>query len=89
MNRVEGELPLWALVQSHVRDDIEKFLNERNIYPLKFPLPLHTAEYFDNVGEFPNATKFAAQGLRLPCGPTQNLSNVNRVIEAIVEFTHQ
>jgi len=81
-----GQLPLWALVQCTNRDEIEKFLCEKSIYPLRFPKPLHTADYFENIGHYPNANTFAAQGLRLPCGPTQTVQNIQRVIRSLEEF---
>jgi len=86
MNIENGELPLWALAQCEQRDKLNQFLNEKNIYPDPFHKPLHTAGYFGSDGTFPNSDKFAENGLRLPCGPTQPLSNIEYVIDALHEF---
>ena len=82
----KGELPLWALAQTDKRDDLVDFLNQKYIYPLKFPEPLHTATYFGSESNFPNSNRFAKTGLRLPCGPTQPLENIEYVIEKLYEF---
>ena len=86
VNVEKGEIPLWSLIQSSKRDELENFLNSRNIFPLRFPDPLNKARYFNENGEFPNSSKFAREGLRLPCGPTQPLENVQKVIEALNDF---
>ncbi len=86
VNIKNGELPLWALAQCEQRDKLNQFLNEKNIYPDPFHKPLHTADYFGCDGTFPNSDKFAENGLRLPCGPTQPLSNIEYVIDALHEF---
>ena len=61
-------------------------MQSRNIYPEPFHKPLHTADYFGCEGSFPNSDRFAKNGLRLPCGPSQPLSNIEYVIDKLNEY---
>ncbi len=82
----QGEVPLYVEVFCKERKSLMEFLKVRGIQ-LRPSLPsLHTSSYFGQGGAFPNSLKFAEQGMYLPCGPSQSLENVDRVIECLNEF---
>jgi perosamine synthetase len=78
-----GKISLCYEVRSSQRENIIKYLEENNVEPLRFHLPLQQAPYLKNSGAFPNAGKFAEEGFILPCGPSQPLENVKRCVELL------
>jgi perosamine synthetase len=81
-----GNIPLWALVQFEDRERLLEFLIRKGISPVKYPKPLNHAKWFRSSGEFPNADRISNRGLRLPCGPSVSVQDVDLTIEAIREF---
>jgi dTDP-4-amino-4,6-dideoxygalactose transaminase len=82
-----GEVPVWYEVLSSKREELMEYMAGENIQTRPFAPSLHTSDYLDNPGEFPNSDNFSKQGMFLPCGPGQSLENVDRVIEALKGFT--
>jgi len=85
-----GEIPLWTEVATPRREALVAFLAERGIETRRIHEPLHRAPHLlgpDQDGRaFPLATRLAAEGLILPCGPAQPLKAVEQTIEAIRAF---
>jgi dTDP-4-amino-4,6-dideoxygalactose transaminase len=82
-----GEIPLYVEILTPDRDRLVAYLSKRDIQTRPFYPDIDRAEYLTVDGDFPNARVFAEQGLILPCGPTQPLENVDKVLDALGEFT--
>jgi perosamine synthetase len=81
-----GKVPLCAEFRSTQREQLIAYLQANDVEPLRFHLPLHCAPYLRNSGDFPNASRFAYEGLILPCGPSQPLENVDRCIQLVQSY---
>lgn len=81
-----GEIPLYIEVLSSQRDKLIQFLADYGIGTRPFYPDLDLANYFGPFEKFPNARIFGKQGLFLPCGPTQSLENIDRVIEILRKY---
>jgi dTDP-4-amino-4,6-dideoxygalactose transaminase len=90
--------PEWAdsiyhlfVVTTENRDDLIKFLNERNIFPaLHYPVPCHLQKAYAHLGykqgDCPNAEYLAAHCLSLPMYAELTNEQVQHVIEAINNY---
>jgi dTDP-4-amino-4,6-dideoxygalactose transaminase len=90
--------PDWAdsiyhlfVVTTDNRDDLIKFLNERNIFPaLHYPVPCHLQKAYAHLGykqgDCPNAEYLAAHCLSLPMYAELSDEQVQSVIAAINEY---
>ena len=81
-----GELPLWIEVTTPHREDLKKFLASRHIETRRVHLPLDHAPHLGKPGVFPNSQRFSREGLILPCGPSQPLGNVDKVVATLGDF---
>ena len=81
-----GELPLWVEIATPHREALRTFLAEKGIQTQRVHLSLDHAAHLDGAGQYPNSQKLSREGLILPCGPSQPLENVDRVIAALKEF---
>jgi dTDP-4-amino-4,6-dideoxygalactose transaminase len=86
VNIEAGEIPIYIEVLCPERERLIRFLAERGIQTRPFYPDLNLAPYFENTGRFPCSEIFGAQGLFLPSGPEQPLTNVDRVVEALHIF---
>jgi len=86
INLESGNIPLWALAQFEDRESLLEFLVSQGINPVKYPKPLNRAKWFKSSGEFPNAERISKKGLRLPCGPSVSMQDVDTTIEAICKY---
>lgn len=86
VNMEAGEIPLYIEVLCSQRDKIMRFLAEQGIQTRPFYPDLDTAGYFGRFEEFPNARLFGEQGVFLPCGPAQNLENIDYVIDVLRKY---
>ena len=86
VNIEAGEIPIYIELLCPERERLIQFLAERGIQTRPFYPDLNTAPYFKNTGRFPCSEVFGAQGLFLPSGPEQPLTNVDRVVEALHVF---
>ena len=84
-----GELPLYVEVLCDERGALLEFLSARGIQTRPSLPSLHTSDYLDNEGDFPNSLLFAQQGMYLPCGPSQSLENVDLVLDALRQFKNR
>lgn len=78
-----GNLPLLVEVRTRYREQLAHYLAAQDVATSKFHPPLHQARYLKAEGAFPNASRFADEGIVLPCGPSQPLENVDRCVELI------
>jgi len=84
-----GELPLLAELNTPRREAIVDYLGRHGVETSRFHPPVHTAAYLQVPGgdeTYPNATRHAREGVVLPCGPSQPLAQVDRVIELLRAF---
>jgi perosamine synthetase len=86
-NVEEGEVPQWVDALTPKRDELIKFLEEREIYCKKFWYPMHTHMPYRMPDEnFPNSTRFAAQAFWLPSCFSLSDADVDLVCNQIHEF---
>jgi len=81
-----GEVPIYVEVLCQDRPNFMKFLADREIQTRPSLPSLHTSDYLENEGEFPNSQLFNDEGLILPCGPEQPLENVAIVLSALEDY---
>ncbi|MBD3307924.1 aminotransferase class V-fold PLP-dependent enzyme [candidate division KSB3 bacterium] len=83
-----GEIPLWTEVVVDERAPFLSYLHEQGIETRPFHPNLNVSPHIgdSNPSQFPRSDRFAAQGLILPCGPTQPLSHVETVIQIIRQY---
>ncbi|HEY9166026.1 MAG TPA: DegT/DnrJ/EryC1/StrS family aminotransferase [Candidatus Kryptonia bacterium] len=89
--RLNSRAPLIAKSGAEVRNDLQKFLNEREIATgLHYPLPLHLQPCFAHLGyrhgEFPVTEQLAELGLSLPMYPELSVEQTKYVSDTIHEF---
>lgn len=87
VNIKNAEVPLYVEILCDKRDDLIKYLAEKGIQTRPFYPNLDSAEYLciDNL-KFINSEKFAKNGLFLPGGPDQSITDVKKVVSALNEF---
>jgi dTDP-4-amino-4,6-dideoxygalactose transaminase len=83
-----GEVPVYIEVLCEVRDELISYLEKNNIQSRPFYPDLNYAKYFNDSDQYPCSEPFGKYGLYLPCGPEQDLANVNRVIKIIKQFNN-
>ncbi len=81
-----GEVPLWVEVETDERERLIDYLASNGVQTNRVHLSLDHAPHLGEQGGCPNARAFAKRGIILPCGPTQPLENVDRVIELLHGF---
>jgi len=84
-----GEVPLYFESLCDERDRLVDFLNSQSIQVRPFTPCLHTSSYLGGDGDYPNSVMFEDRGLFLPCGPTQPLENIDRVVDALAHYAKQ
>ncbi len=85
-NRPPGEVPLWVEAVCAERDKVVAELGRRGIEAKPFHPCLSGSPHLRAQGEFPNAVRFASEGLILPSGPDQSTADLHRVGEALREI---
>jgi dTDP-4-amino-4,6-dideoxygalactose transaminase len=90
VSRIEdGELPLFAEVRTQYPDELVSYLADHSVGTSRHHPPIHTAPYLtpDATDEdFPHASSFTRENVVLPCGPSQPLENVDRVIQLMTDW---
>lgn len=81
-----GEVPLWVEVETAERERLKDYLDANGIQTNRVHLSLDHAPHLGPQDGCGNAHAFAKRGLILPCGPTQPLENVDRVIDTLRRF---
>jgi perosamine synthetase len=79
-----GELPVYNEFLVKNREDWVSYLGDNNIETRSFYPSLNRAKYLCAFsGHFPNSEKFESEGIYLPSGPGQLMSDIKRVIKCI------
>lgn len=86
VNVAGGEIPLWVEVETAERERLIDFLKSQGIQTNRVHLSLNNAQHLGEQDSLVNARAFAKRGVILPCGPTQPLENIDRVIERLLQF---
>ena len=82
-----GEVPQWVDALTPRRDELIKFLEEREIFCKKFWFPMHTHNPYRLPDKnFPNSTRLAAEAFWLPSCFSLSDSDVDLVCSQIHEF---
>jgi perosamine synthetase len=89
VNVEAGELPLWVEAVCAERATVVRELAQRGIEAKPFHPCLSESPHLQASGDFPNARRFAAEGLILPCGPNQSDADVDRVGTALRDIAAQ
>ena len=61
-------------------------MNKNNIFCRTFYNSLNETPYLKIKGKFKNSDNFSRNGVYLPCGPDQKISDINQVIKVINLF---
>jgi perosamine synthetase len=86
VNLDAGEVPVYIEALCESREGLIDFLAVRGIQCRPFYPDLNHARYFNDSTQYPNSEPFGRNGLYLPAGPEQPISNIERVISAIHDF---
>jgi len=81
-----GEVPVYIETLCGCRGDVICFLEKNNIQSRPFYPNLNFASYFNDSSHYPESEPFGNQGVYLPCGPEQSISNIEKVIDVLHEF---
>jgi dTDP-4-amino-4,6-dideoxygalactose transaminase len=82
----EGAVPLYAEAICDERDALIRYLNSQGVDCRPFLPNVSCAPYISNNNSFARSEYFQDNGLTLPCGPSQPLDNIARVIDLIKRF---
>ena len=86
-NIEEGEVPQWVDALTPRRDELIKYLEEREIFCKKFWFPMHTHNPYRLPDKnFPNSTRLAAQAFWLPSCFSLSDADVDLVCSQIHKF---
>jgi perosamine synthetase len=89
VNLDDGEVPIYVEALCTDRLELINFLAARGIQCRPFYPDLNNAGYLSNFGSYPNSKPFGLNGVYLPAGPDQSLSNIQLVIETILAYESQ
>lgn len=83
----DGAIPQWTDVVCKQRDQLDRYLGERNMHCRRFWHPIHTqAPYRESDERYPISTRLCSQALWLPSAFTLSDADVGDVCSAIREF---
>jgi perosamine synthetase len=83
----DGTIPQWTDVICKQRDQLDRFLSERNMHCRRFWHPIHSqTPYHQSDERFPVSTKLCPQALWLPSAFTHSDADIANVCSAIREF---
>jgi len=86
----KGEIPLYTEVLVPNRSEFMNHLLQNNIDSRPFYPSLNSASYLEqNHSSFYNSDVYAEQGIYLPSGPSQNLTDIVNVVEVIKSLNFQ
>lgn len=78
-----GEVPLWVEVLCKEREKLMKYLLNNGVETRQFLPDLNLSQHLSNNGLFTNSKLFSKNGLILPCGPAQKMSDIEFVIDLL------
>jgi len=83
----EGESPQWVDAIVERRDELDRYLLERNVHCRRFWFPLHSQKpYRQAADRFPNSARISRHALWLPSAFSLSDADVTAVCEYISEF---
>ena len=85
VNLEAGEIPIYAEILADDRQALESYLADNNVQIRPYYPSLNLAPHMRDTSLFPQSMKYGTHGAFLPCGPSQPLENVERVIELLRE----
>jgi dTDP-4-amino-4,6-dideoxygalactose transaminase len=80
-----GEIPIYAEILVDDRPALERYLADNNVQIRPYYPSLNLAPHLRDTSPFPQSMKYGTNGAFLPCGPSQPLMNVERVIALLRE----
>ncbi|MDC0110941.1 DegT/DnrJ/EryC1/StrS family aminotransferase [Alphaproteobacteria bacterium] len=82
-----GAVPVYVEGYAEDREDLILFLNSHDVHVSRYHNPIHTAKYLHSCqNKFDNAERFASNTFILPCGPSQNIRDIDRVLELLNKY---
>ncbi len=82
-----GEVPQWTDALIDRRDELDRYLQERNIFCRRFWFPIHTQKpYLLSDDNFPNSSRLIPKALWLPSAFTLSDRDVLTVCSEIKDF---
>lgn len=83
----EGETPQWTDAVVECRDELDRYLLDRNVHCRRFWFPIHTQPpYWQTDDAFVNSTRVCRHALWLPSAFTLSDADVSEVCEHIITF---
>jgi perosamine synthetase len=83
----DGESPQWVDAIVERRDELDRYLLERNMHCRRFWFPLHSQKPYRQADDrFPNSTRVSPRALWLPSAFSLSDADVSAVCESISEF---
>ncbi len=86
IDKESGSMPIYVEAMAPQRERVIKYLNERSIQVSRYHHPTYHAAYLKTKGSFPNAKRFAEECFILPSGPSQDLNDIQTVIDQVNRF---
>ena len=83
----QGSVPVYVEGYSDNREEIIEFLISHGIQTSRFHIPIHTANYLNcNKENLENSTRFSNNTFILPSGPSQEIRDIDLVLETLRKF---
>jgi perosamine synthetase len=83
-----GEIPQWTDAIVERRDNLDRYLLEKDIHCRRFWHPVHTqSPYFEPDDAFPNSTRLMTKAIWLPSAFTLSDEDMHLVCQSIRQFT--
>jgi perosamine synthetase len=83
----EGESPQWVDAVVERRDELDRYLLERNVHCRRFWFPIHTQKpYLQSSDRFPQSTRIGRHALWLPSAFSLTDDDVQQVTEYVAGF---
>jgi dTDP-4-amino-4,6-dideoxygalactose transaminase len=81
-----GEIPIYVEVLCQDRDRLVAYLQENGVQTRPYYPNLNLAPQLRDDSAFPSSAEYGRRGLFLPCGPSQPIENIDRVMELLSRF---
>ena len=83
----QGSVPVYVEGYSENREEIIDYITSHGIQVSRFHNPIHTAKYLKcKVENLENSTRFANNTFILPSGPSQEIQDIDFVLEVLNKF---
>lgn len=88
-NYLPKEFPLYVQAIVNSKNKFIKYMKKNKIQIRPLPPSISTANYIyknKDKNKFKNSNNFFKKGVYLPCGPSQKISDIKKVIRAINDY---